>query len=552
MLNLKLKKTLKKQFKKTSKLFKTSKRVKKSKRGKQSKRGGAFRYFIDQQINPDDRKTILEAISELCYNLEEVNKRSSNKYVTLQHIYSLMSQLNEQTAPSKNPFDFKYVIPFPRADEIFKTPKSCSDWYLKVNPEFIPFDKETRREIPGIPEELFDIDLRIPVHGNDINAECDYEPLVMGMVRDLCLVCVLLEKIPKLDFMQSLNEYMKNNYKKENKILSLMLSSENGILNKSELLEKAMECLFKFNELIAESGFKGRGYIYTNFIDCMAEYLKFFSVGVNKLEDVDGVYKEGYDFLKNTVKGSYLIFPTFKQVNFTKVINLLGSNIGNFRLLNNQGMIHNNSEGPLMEIYHDIYAHGNMTHKSHKSIFRNKKEISELDIFDLSIFRKSVHYFYTPLVKEIFIQKSKNLNKIFEYYNYSPKIINGTGEISIEEEDKYLLAIILFLVCHEQSVSEKTFNGYFIDDLCEDIQTDNITKLNDEQFENAKRELVFNGKPNFIKVITPAEFKRRSLILLRKLYASIQESDRRGKQVFNERLDILKKEEQAFRLSLLS
>ena len=552
------------KLKKTLKLSKHSKRSKRSKLSKKGKKGGAFRYFLDQSINPD-RKDILERISELSYNLEKVDKETFAKYGALQNVYSLMSQLDQETPASKNPFDFKYVIPFPRADEICKTPKSCSDWYMKVNPEFIPFDKKVRRKVKGVPEELLDIDIRIPLNGTDVNAVCDYEPLVIGMIRDLCLVCVLLENTQKLEHMKSLNEYMKEKYQDQNTILNLMLSSEKGILNKPELLEKAMECLFKFEQLISESGLKGRGYIYTDFIDCMTEYLKFFSVGAYNFDLNDthkkiSRYNESYNFLKNIVKGPYMLFPTFKQLNFTKVINLLGSNIGNFRLLNNQGMIHNNSDGPLTEITHDIMSHGDITHNSNRSIFKDRQTISEFKFYEQLSLKNNIHYFYPPFVKEIFIKRSQNLNKIYQYYNYNPKIINSDGDVPMDEQDKYFMAVILFIICHERNVSKETFEGYFLDNLLSDIYNffkndilnlDGKNKINVEYFENMKEDITFNGKPRFISQMNIKEFQDRFIKLISNVSTIVEQIDPKEKQVFNGRLEMLKQEEKSFRMSLL-
>jgi hypothetical protein len=59
----------------------------------------------------------------------------------------------------------------------------------------------------------------------------------------------------------------------------------------------------------------------------------------------------------------YLLFPTYGQISFSYVLNLVAAPIINFRLVNRRRKIHGSIGNSFYEIQHDVFGHGRDTHK---------------------------------------------------------------------------------------------------------------------------------------------------------------------------------------------
>lgn len=470
-----------------------SKRIKKSRKTKRIKKGGADPEY--KVIDPNNKTKILDAIKRFCNDKE------------LPNIIQLMEKLSRNSG-SRNPFEFRYKVKFTLADEVFLKPQSCFDWYTSINPGF----------------ELFTKDTKLPFK----NSECQYEPLVMGMVKDVLAVCVILDTLPKpehktrgLD-----NEHNSDEPEDTNNKSSLLLLQENA-LKSTDFLAKALECLKSFNELIE------KGYHYFDFIDSLSKYIGLFTTGCN---DSMNQCKNDQQTLTNFKSSFFMLLPTFNQISHQKVLNSCAAPVLNFRLSKERTFVHQQDHKPSFEVLHDIEFHGNRTH--------NLGRYFDLRDDELKYDKKDLIQPTPAKIKSEFTQKSENLNNIYELYTYNfaqvdkdiEKLENytdpNTGNIVLSENIKYIYACILFYIIHEMEVwrvfHESGFKLVYYPSLLLKFITEAINFSDPTYtYELFLNELTYNGKPRFMLSITKSEFEN----IVANLYREIEKIRQNKKRI---------------------
>jgi hypothetical protein len=162
------------------------------------------------------------------------------------------------------------------------------------------------------------------------------------------------------------------------------------------------------------------GYIYKNVFNLIINYAKLCSnTKFKKLIE---------EYATKLCATPYLLFPTYGQISFSYVLNLVAAPIINFRLVNRRRKIHGSIGNSFYEIQHDVFGHGRDTHK--------------LDVL------QDKYY------KEWFNNISIVISTLFPFYNYKlqpyfrSQLKTQYVELD-EEEKKYIMAILLFILIHE-------------------------------------------------------------------------------------------------------
>jgi hypothetical protein len=424
------------------------------------------------------------------YNL---NERSSKEEILLGikrfcfkngllYIFELMEKLST-IKKSKNPFTFRYKIAFPLADKIFETPETCLAWYEKINPGFTPVTDKTM----------------IPL---DDYGVCDYEPLIMRMVKDLLMVCLILNKLPYPS--HKLREV--SEFTGANNLANRELFKEDSLKN-SKFLKKALECLRCFNSLLSS-----RQYKYLKFIDCLSMYIQLFTVGSAEPDKTNPQLNEGLTILENLKSTCFILLPTFVQINYTKVLNSCAAPVLNFRLSKERTYVHNEDRIPSFEVFHDIDFHGSRTHNLARYI-PTRNDTSQRE---------------QPSPTEILLEFNKkciNLTQIYELYTYDMELVEKESELPskdgpLTERKKYVNACILFFIIHEMDTDLyfhlSGFDMETISPLIEKFIYKHINypkhykylptqKFNDPKF-NILDDFTFKGEPSFMFDISKEVF----------------------------------------------
>ena len=340
-------------------------------------------------------------------------------------------------------FTYKYKIPDPfleyePAGVTLDNPNlsNLHELYMSINPSYKPIS-----ELP--------IDkLQFPF----------YKYVVAQMAKDLVVLVVeskfpktsnktlkQLKKLSKIQFIKSSfnNNVIKSSFN-NNDILNVNVNSipnnrtaqftnykltyrlrnqDTNIIK--ELLNLIEECIAK-NYLYYDKTF-------ANLLSLIFYYQLLFTYGLKegfkqifkenirpefqKRNQYEKLFYRSYEDLGNKI---YIIYPSFKLINYFKILHFITTPIINLYLTNSISITHNIPFAPLNQSYHDIVFHGFTMHYSKNlsiPIFYNIK----LQIFKL----------------------------IYPYINYKINYkLNNVGK-NIEEDMKYISCVVYFMLLHE-------------------------------------------------------------------------------------------------------
>jgi hypothetical protein len=269
----------------------------------------------------------------------------------------------------------------------------------------------------------------------------EYAFLVMGMVKDLLLI-QFFSKMPKAPHNVKEEDY--NN-------LNARISKK---LNGAEITEDIRRVGFKLLQLF-EILIKGE-YVYSEFIICLSKYLLLFSIGNSQAHA--SLLRAVIDFLKSSLNTCFIIFPTFEQVNYKKVVNFCAAPVLNFRLSNHRLMIHSQELSLTDEIFHDLLNHGFSTHQITKYIPGYTGQYFSRHRFRL--IDKFKHKYQPTKIKNIFELRCQRLSYLFRSYDYDvrllnssemkePEFIKAVDGAALTNEEKFIFACMLFFAFHE-------------------------------------------------------------------------------------------------------
>ena len=362
--------------------------------------GGAARNA--NPSNTNNNSTIEQYIT--CINdkidsmkLDEIKKALTTNLPNLLGINDSNGKLNKKC------FTFEYIVPDKNLDNLLLDPYK---WYLDTTNQYTS---------NTFVKSILDKNINVPQYIN----------IVIGMVKDLLLV-LCMKRMPglnKKDIEQ--HPYLNNNKNpsfqgNENKISKEL---KNKQLADNDDLSKNAEKLLNDIELLIKAKIP-----YKKFTEIVFQYIVFFSSGVlepiqNEIcEDV----KTTYDCI---VKSPYILLPSFKQIDFKKVIDSCKAPIVNFRLINTRRVIHTSYGYPCTEAYHDIIFHAKQTHHNLET---------------------------SGNLKKLFDDRNETFNKIQHLYDYTTK------ELHVPEQlIKYRNCCILFILIHEiAQIKEKRPPAY--------------------------------------------------------------------------------------------
>jgi hypothetical protein len=327
------------------------------------------------------------------------------------------------------------IKPSTEYENIFDNPL---EWYMKKNPEFKIIKKPTYEEKKNKTLIINNYEYSEDMFMKEEIYVPEFIFLVVQMIKDL-LFLLFLNQTPKfhknnkgIPFSKknNISNFFKYNYK------VYKLSKWKNILKILELIEKNII----------------EGYKYCEFIEYLCEYIKIFTYH-EIIERCDNKLKE----LINTKFTPFIIVPSLIQIDYSKVLNLLGSPILNFRLINNRQKIHGAFATPCDELSHDLF-HSYLTHLYliylSMTIFNLDKKTA------IRYNEEKVIYIVEELknFKKIFISRNDMLRKLYPYYNYNRKYINLTS---------FYFSLCLFELFHEKQVFDLSSN---ITDIYENIQ----------------------------------------------------------------------------------
>jgi hypothetical protein len=319
--------------------------------------------------------------------IEQLN--TIKKHLNL-HIPNLLGNNDTNGRFNKKCFTFEYLVPDPNFDYILSNPY---EWYLTT----------TNQLDSSAFESIANKNIFVP----------QYIAILMGMVKDLLLV-LCMKRMPGLNAKdRELRPDITNNGKhssngSNNNKISRDLSTKTLI---EHLSNNAIELLKNIDTLIDYN------VPYVLFTEIVFKYIMFFSMGVLQPDTTKfnpcSYLKQEYDKI---VKSPYILLPSFKQIDFYKVIDLCKAPIVNFRLINTRRLIHTSYGYPCTEGIHDILFHAKQTHHN---------------------------LLVNPNLNKLFNDRNITFNKIQDLYHY-PKLLD-----SQENLIKYQNCIILFILIHE-------------------------------------------------------------------------------------------------------
>jgi len=461
----------------------------------------------DAEMDPVETYPVdLQKIGDFC---------NGNGLPNILSLMNLMFSEEEKKAtitgkPQKNVFSYGYKPSSEWKDTLLANPKKIYEWYLLKNPNFLPILRQNKEEIYRIEQKAdteiyaseqeyrnklakehkapalscgaqlqFQSKIKRKRKGADLNNtennreannnQKDYLPkidrfypwesskleqvsypvikveeyafLVMGMVKDLLLL-QFLSKMPKAP-----HKVEKKSYNNLNARISKRLD---GAKIPTDISQLAFKLLQLFEKLIKE------GYVYAEFISCLSKYLLLFSVGNSQAHT--SLLRAVIDFLKSSLNTCFIIFPTFEQVNYKKVVNFCAAPVLNFRLSNHRLMIHGDELSLTDEIFHDLVNHGFSTHQITKYIPGYIGHYFQGHSFRLN---DKFKYKYQPTeIRNIFALRKERLSNLFPSYDYDVTLLsnsemNESGFIKavdsddLTNEEKFIFACMLFFAFHE-------------------------------------------------------------------------------------------------------
>ena len=373
----------------------------KKKRFSKKQNGGAARYpsirmtqRISSRNNNSNSANIQKYIASIntalgCLELPKIKQALSF------YIPNLLGINDTQGKFNKNCFTFEYLVPDKNLDDaILADPYK---WYLETTGQ----TASNFQPITNI------INLRVP----------QYIAIVMGMVKDLLLVLCMnrmpglnvkdIERKPSNTGKTSLTP--DSNGRQNNEISRKLRDKTNAEM--VSLSANAKILLINIEILI------GGNIPYVLFTEIVFQYIMFFSTGNILPPDPDspcGKLKIKYDEIVNS---PYIFLPSFKQLDFYKVIDLCKAPIVNFRLINTRRLVHTGYAYPCIETFHDIF-HARQTHHN---------------LVD------------TGNLRMLFDTRNATFTRIQNLYHYPKSLV----EQPMEEKIKYQNCCILFILIHE-------------------------------------------------------------------------------------------------------
>ncbi len=272
----------------------------------------------------------------------------------------------------------------------------------------------------------------------------EYDFLVMGMVKDLLLVQFLRkmpkqknEPSPQITSLNDLND-------RRAKLLQ-------GSIITDKIRAKALTLLKEFESLIAN------GYLYTEFIECLRNYLLFFSLGEHMMNT--SKTRAVMEYLRSLTNTCFIVLPTFEQINFFKTVNLCAAPVLNLRLANTRVNVHSKDASITFEVFHDLLIHSFKSHQISKYIPGFTGCYLGMHAYML---KKKFAYKYQPSkIKCMYGVIFRRIAELFKLYEHNTEEIKQS-EMTLEQfraalategqltnEERYILTFLLFFVFHE-------------------------------------------------------------------------------------------------------
>lgn len=187
-------------------------------------------------------------------------------------------------------------------------------------------------------------------------------------------------------------------------------------------------------------------YEYNSVIDITKQYLILFESKLNRKESTKNMCKMYIDRNRDT---PFIIFPSFHQISFCKIILNMRAPFINFLVSNKKHQVHRSFQTPCYDVIHNHIHYGKMM----TSFLQNKTNYREFN----KKFKKNEF-------KQYFIFMSKLINFLKKDFLYNKEILLLKDFNSIREHSdfgNYMNAIILFLIFHEYNFFEtvKNING---------------------------------------------------------------------------------------------
>lgn len=170
--------------------------------------------------------------------------------------------------------------------------------------------------------------------------------------------------------------------------------------------EKLYALLNEINGLLAT-------YNYEDIVKVILKFIAMLShnIGLQVLEE------EISQYLSNIMNSVCFIFPTYKQLQFHRVVILVGVPIINFRISNRKRKIHEDYESPIVELAHDLDFHGRVSHHYNTHIAKYNSKMKK--------YFEEMHSFISALHDLYYLNEGK------------------------KNEDKLNIAKLLFIILHE-------------------------------------------------------------------------------------------------------
>jgi hypothetical protein len=368
-----------------------------------------------------------------------------------------------------------------KANEPEFAPSFYLEWYKSKNPEF---KTHSEMETQGI-----DFNTKI---GLDGSGDSIYETVMAQICRDILIMLKksnrnmnnnardpltiftnkqqnLSANIAKYNQLNNIDKKLrftsyKKNYNKKLQELSiietaLLLLKKSNITNDNKNQINAVKnslglqtekdlkieghSLVNLHELLMQcEGCIRNNYIYKDVFEIIMNYILWLSA--RSKPDIEFKPEE---LLKHSAKFKntpFLIFPTYAQISFNYIINLIAAPIINFRLVNRKRTLHGLMGAAFVEFDHDILGHGGHTH--------------------------CINILVSGTYKIWFENMSLVISTLYPYFNYKKPPI---GKIKItelgsknydnldDEDKKKIIAIILFIWLHEDNIQSDIFYRLF-------------------------------------------------------------------------------------------
>lgn len=329
---------------------------------------------------------------EVFYKLHKTNEIMNTplNIKDLENLIGLVSQFSEKVNPDifwtyeYNPPDYFLRI------RLYENPYA---FYISKNPNFIPVNSmEPKMTVP------------------------EFQFIIAKIIKDL-LVSLFFNKMPQLS---SNNE---NAMSIDYQFIALDLNHPKDAKD-AEIVGKIKETIFSILIKIAKN--ISEGFIYIDFIDYLCDYINLYSGIYFYFKRDCFQYIEDFKQILNT---PFIILPTFVQIDYKKVLNLIRAPLLNFRLSNSRKKTHNKFTPNCFELFHDILFHCDKTHNLKDYIKLNSVLYEKNNSKLMSLEEINEKYYNINLF----------FDKINDLYNYQNR----------EDIKKYAFCYILFYIFHE-------------------------------------------------------------------------------------------------------